>query len=117
MFLSGGGIQRLVPQMWRRFIRIEPDCYTNLYKEYVDALGFKARRRVYICGFIWTKQFHEKDFKILARWRVNDGDSGGGEPTEWQEFSSGPDKALTEFKLHFFDFQELGYPVITLEEG
>ena len=79
--------------MWRRFVRIEPDCYTNLYKEYVDALGFKARRRVFICGFIWTKQFHEKDFKILARWRVNDGESGTGEPTEWQEFCSGPDKA------------------------
>ena len=103
--------------MWRRFIRIEPDCYTNLYKDYIDALGFKARRRVYICGFIWTKEFHEKDFKILVRWRVNNGESGEGEPTEWQEFSSSPDKAQTEFKLHFFDFQDIGVGPILLDEG
>jgi hypothetical protein len=44
-----------------------------MYKEYIDALGFKARRRVKICGFIWTKEFNGNDFKILARWRVNSG--------------------------------------------
>ena len=101
--LCVGGNLRVTPLIWRRFTRIEPNCYTGMYNSYVDALCFKARRNVKICGFIWTKQFHEKDFKIIVRWRVTD-TPGSGDVTEWQEFSSGPDKAQTEFKLHLFDF-------------
>lgn len=86
--LSCSGALNLVPKMWRRFSRIERDCYTSLYRDTIDALGFKARRPVYICGFIWTKEFHAKDFEILVRWRINDGESGEGEPTDWMDFSS-----------------------------
>ena len=33
------------------------------------------------------------------------------------EFSSGLDRAQTEFKLHYFDYQELGISNVALSEG
>ncbi len=50
------------------------------------------------------------------RWRVGE-ERGIAEPTEWIEFSASPDSTQTEFKLHLFDFQDLGIAPIDVAEG
>ena len=50
------------------------------------------------------------------RWRVGE-DRGLGDPTEWIDFCASPDSIQTEFKLHLFDFQDLGIAPINVAEG
>lgn len=50
------------------------------------------------------------------RWRVGE-ERGVAEPTEWVEFSASPDSIQTEFRLHLFDFQDLGIAPIDVAEG
>ena len=76
--------------MWRRFVNIQNDSYTGGNANHPDALCFKAKRSVKVCGFMWTRDYNNKDFTLLVRWRVVE-ERGSGEPTEWVEFSASPD--------------------------
>lgn len=100
--LQGGSV-RLDPVIWRRFTNIQNDSYTGGNPNHPDALCFKARRNVKICGFLWTRDYQDKNFTLLVRWRVVDSPATG-EPTEWVEFSASPDQQQTDFRLHLFDF-------------
>jgi len=86
----GGGSAKVDPVMWRRFVNIQNDSYTSGNPNHPDALCFKARRNVKVCGFMWTRDYNSKDFTLQVRWRVGES-SGVGEPTEWVEFSASPD--------------------------
>lgn len=52
---------------------------------------------------MWTRDYNNKDFTLMVRWRVGE-DRGSAEPTEWVEFSASPDSVQTEHRLHLFDF-------------
>lgn len=39
-----------------------------------DALAFKSRGNVKICGFMWNKEETNKSFSLLICWAIDDGD-------------------------------------------
>lgn len=84
--IGAGKPSRVEPLKWRRSKNVQNESYTSANATNSDALKFKSKVAVKVYGFMWNKDYNDKEFTLKFQFRVDN-----DEPSEWFETTRLPE--------------------------
>lgn len=109
---SEGG--RVTGVVWKRSPNFQHNSYNCGSATCEDAIKFKARRNSHWYGFLWNREYNNKDFIIKVKWRLNEEAF-----SDWLEISTGNQNLHPDDpdKVFYFDIQDYSAKAIKVDEG